>query len=169
MPEKLQRIFEYCVLSSRARQQRPALSTEERGRLERLRQQLPLPVPTLDDRDPYTTLSEPLNVEFTQPGGHFAAGVLRNVSAGGLAVEAAQPPPLSMSLLIHVHDRRNGVAYAFPGRVVSRVVRGTLGFSVEFQGVPSQTKIATQLSGVWPSTTPGAPGAPGDRKQRDSA
>lgn len=137
-------------------------------RLERLRQQLPLLVPTLDERDPYTVLSEPMPVEYAHAGARFSAGSLRNVSAGGLAIEAQQPPALGLPLQIHVHDKRNALAYAFPGRVVSRVVRGTQGFSVEFAGAPSQTRIAnaSKLSGVWPSTEPTPAG---ERKQRDSA
>jgi PilZ domain len=163
MADKLQRIFEYRTLLARADQ----LSADDRLRFDRLRQQLPLLVPTLDERDPYTVLSEPLPVEFAHAGARFSAGVLRNVSAGGLAIEAQQPPALGLPLQIHVHDKRSGLAYAFPGRVVSRVVRGTQGFSVEFAGAPSQTRLASasKPSGVWPSTEP----APGERKQRDSA
>jgi len=166
MADKLQRIFEYRALLGRANKRPPELTPDERGRLERLRAQLPLPVPTLDDRDPYTSLSEPIAVEFARPGGRFTVGVLRNVSAGGFAIDAGDPPPLGQALMIHVHDRPNGLAYAFPGRVVSRVVRGKLGFSVEFEGAPTQTRIATGLSGVWPSAEP-VPGT--GRKQRDSA
>jgi hypothetical protein len=166
--DKLQRIVEYRVLASRANRRPPELAADELGRFERLRQQLPLQVPTLDERDPYTSLGEPMPVEFAHAGGRFAVGVLRNVSAGGFAIEAPSPPPLGLSLIIHVHDRRNGLAYAFPGRVVSRVVRGTLGFSIEFEGAPSQTRIATGLSGVFRSADP-APAVPGPRKQRDSA
>ena len=148
MADKLQRIVEYRVLLGRANRRPPELTSDERGRFERLRQQLPLQVPTLDERDPYTSLAEPMAVEFAQAGGRFTVGVLRNVSAGGFAIEVAEPPPLGAPLILHVHDRRNGLAYAFPCRVMSRVVRGTQGFSVEFEGAPSQTRIATGLSGV---------------------
>jgi hypothetical protein len=165
MADKLQRILEYRVLLCRANKRPPELTPDERGRFERLRQQMPVQVPTLDERDPYTSLAEPIAVEFAQPGGHFTVGVLRNVSAGGFAIEAAAPPPLGQALIIHVHDRPNGLAYAFPGRVMSRVVRGKCGFSIEFAGAPTQTRIATGLSGVWPSAEP----MPGGRKQRDSA
>jgi hypothetical protein len=151
MADKLQRIFEYRGLLNRAQQRSSALTPDEQQRFERLRQQLPLPVPTLDERDPYTVMPEPLGVEFAHAGGRFVVGTLRNASAGGLAVATPEPPPLGLPLLIHVHDRRNSLAYSFPSRVVSRVLRGTPGFSAEFDGLPSQTRLAAQPSGVWPA------------------
>lgn len=169
MADKLQRIFEYRALLGKAHQRRPGLTAEEQQRLERLHQQLPQAVPTLDERDSYTVIAEPLAVEFAHAGGRFAGGALRNASAAGLAIATPEPPPLGLPLLIHVHDRRNSIAYAFPGRVVARVLRGVTGFSVEFEGVPSQTRLAAQPSGVWRATDPAGAevDTPANRRRRE--
>ena len=170
MTEKLQRIFEYRVLLSKAQKRQPELDASERQRLERLGQQLPLSVPPVDDRDPYTMLSEPLPVEFALEG-RFVSGVLHNASGGGLAIATSQPPALGQQLVIHVRDRKHAVVYAFPGRVVSRVLRGVASMSVGFEGVPNQTRIAAKSSGVWLAQQPEGDETPanGPRKQRDSA
>src|SRR5688572_16420969 len=116
MADKLQRIYEYRVLLSKAQKRQPELDADEQARLERLRQQLPLSVPPLDDRDPYTLLTEPLEVEFAREG-RFVSGTLRNASGGGLAIATADPPALGQQLAIHVRDRKHAVVYAFPARV----------------------------------------------------
>jgi hypothetical protein len=175
MAEKLKRIFEYRVLLSKTQKRQPDLDPDERLRLDRLGQQLPLTAPALDDRDPYTMLGEPLPVEFALEG-RFATGSLRNASGGGLAIATAQPPALGQPLVIHVQDRKRAVVYSFPGRVVSRVLSGTPGMSVAFDGVPNQTKIAASMSsGVWSAQNAQhaqvGDDARSDRpnKQRDSA
>lgn len=169
MADKLQRIFEYRALLNKAQHRKPGLSADEQQRFERLHQQLPQAAPTLDGRDSYTAITEPVAVEYAHAGGRFVAGVLRNASAGGLAIASPEPPPLGLPLLIHVHDRRNSIAYTFPCRVVSRVLRGVQGFSVEFEGVASQTRLAP--SGVWPATDPNATGIefPGASSRRRSS
>lgn len=169
MADKLQRIFEYRVLLSRAQKRQPDLDAQEQLRLERLRQQLPLSVPPLDDRDPYTLLTDGLAVEFAVEG-RFQTGTLRNASGGGLAIATADPPALGQPLVIHVQDRPHGIVWSFPARVVSRVVRGVAGMSVAFEGLPNQTRIA-KTSGVWvaPEIDATSEPAPGPRKQRDSA
>jgi hypothetical protein len=167
MADKLQRIFEYRVLLSKAQKRQPELDDAQQQRLERLRQQLPLTVPPLDDRDPYTLLPDPLEVEFAQDGRFFSAS-LRNASGGGLAIATDEPPALGQQLAIHVRDREHGVVYSFPARVVSRVVRGLPGMSVAFEGQPVQTRIAIKASGVW-GLSQEAAAESGPRKQRDSA
>jgi hypothetical protein len=167
MADKLQRIFEYRVLLSNAQERNLGLDPQDQTRLDRLRQQLPMTVPPLDDRDPYTILSEPMPVEFAV-GGRFHVGMLRNVSGGGLAIATSdEAPPLGHQLTIHVQDRAHALVYSFPARVVSRVVRGTTGMSVAFDGVPMLTRLTTKSSGVWSAQD--APTEPGPRKQRDSA
>jgi hypothetical protein len=127
-------------------------------------------VPPLDDRDPYTMLSEPLPIEFALEG-RFLTGMLRNASGGGLAIATEQPPALGQPLTIHVQDRKRAVVYSFPARVVSRVLSGVPGMSLAFEGVPIQTRIASKSSGVWSSeqseADDGTESRP--RKQRDSA
>jgi len=167
MGNKLQRIFEYRVLLSRAQKRQPELDAQEQLRLERLRQQLPLSVPPLDDRDPYTLLTDSLPVEFAVEG-RFGKGTLRNASGGGLAIATVDPPALGHPLAIHVQDRPHGLVYSFPARVVSRVVRGVAGMSVSFEGVPNQTRIA-KISGVWVAQEVDATSDSGPRKERDSA
>jgi hypothetical protein len=147
MADKLQRIFEYRVLLARARKRQPDLDAQEQSRLDRLHQQLPLSVPPLDERDPYTLLGQPLAAEFAVDG-RFLTGSLRNVSGGGLAIATTDPPALGQLLTIHVQDRPRAMVYSFPARVVSRVVRGVPAMSVAFEGVPIQTRIA-KSSGVW--------------------
>lgn len=169
MADKLQRIFEYRVLLSRAQKRQSELDAQEQLRMERLRQQLPLSVPPLDDRDPYTLLTDSLPVEFAVEG-RFLTGTLRNVSGGGLAIATVDPPALGQPLAIHVQDKSHGIVYSFPARVVSRVVRGVAGMSVAFEGVPNQTRIA-KTSGVWVAQEIDASeqSQSGPRKERDSA
>jgi hypothetical protein len=166
MADKLQRIYEYRVLLSRAEQRVPELDAHEQARLDRLRQQLPLSVPPLDERDPYTLLPEPLPVEFAVAG-RFTTGELRNASGGGLAVATAEEPPvLGQPLIVHVQDRAHALVYAFPSLVVSRVVRGIPSISVAFDGLPVLTRLASKSSGVWLAQ---GEEDQGPRKQRDSA
>lgn len=150
MGAKLERIFEYRMLFAKQRDLQIPLSAQEASRLERLRHELPDRVPSVDERDPYTALATPLPVQFVA-GGRFGAGLLRNASATGLAVITADPPELSQRLIVHVQDPASGVEYTFPGRVVSRVVRGVVSMGLSFEGVPSQTRLATRQSGVWRS------------------
>jgi hypothetical protein len=168
MADKLQRIFEYRVLLSKAQKRQP--EPDDQQRLERLGQLLPLAVPALDDRDPYTMLTEPLPIEFALEG-RFVTGTLRNASGGGLGITTAQPPALGQPLTIHVQDRKRAVVYSFPARVVSRVLSGVPGMSLAFEGVPIQTRIASKSSGVWSAEQPDVDDAAesGARKQRDSA
>ena len=162
MADKLQRIFEYRVLLSSADKRQPVGTSQDDARLQRLRQQLPLAVPPLDERDPYTLLSEPLTVEFGV-GERFVRGTLRNASGGGLAIATEEPPALGKQLVIHVQDRKRAVVYSFPASVVSRVLRGVCGMSVAFEGTPIQTRLAASSSGVWTAAD-----VPGDIKMPDA-
>jgi len=145
----------YCVcvdgLCFRPPTQR-ALRTRAQGswkqRLERLQRQLHPGVPTLDERDPYTLLTEPLPVEFAHAG-KFRMGNVVNAAADGLAVATSDPPALGQRISLHVHDRNKGSVYAFVGCVVSRVIAGTQGMSVALEGTPKQTRVASNSSGVW--------------------
>src|SRR5690348_313444 len=145
MADKLQRLFEYWVLRS----QPPGPDFEQvQQRIERLQRQLNPGVPTLDERDPYTLLTDPLPVEFAHAG-RFRVGSVVNAAADGLAVATTDPPALGQRISLHVHDRSKGAVYAFIGCVVSRVIAGTQGMSVALEGMPKQTRLATQSSGVW--------------------
>jgi hypothetical protein len=145
MADKLERLFEYWVLRS----QPPGPDFEQvQQRIERLQRQLNPGVPTLDERDPYTLLTDPLPVEFAHAG-RFRMGAVVNAAADGLAVATTDPPALGQRISLHVHDRSKGSVYAFIGCVVSRVIAGTQGMSVALEGLPKQTRLATQSSGVW--------------------
>src|SRR5689334_19116457 len=101
MADKLQRLFEYRAL----RAEPPAAHDEQAlARIEQLQRQLPQGVPALDERDPYTLLSEPLPVEFAHAG-RFRMGVVLNVAADGLAIATSDPPMLGQRISLHVHDR----------------------------------------------------------------
>ncbi len=150
MAEKLERIFEYRVLLSTARELGIPLSDEESARLDRLGQQLAPGVPPLDDRDPYTLLPEPMPAEYVHAG-RFQPCTVHNAAAGGLALVATEPPVLGQRLLLHVRDARRPLEYTFPARVVSRVVRGLSGMSVAFEGLPTQRPLVGRSSGVWPT------------------
>jgi len=148
MAEKLERIFEYRLLLSRARELGIPLSPEESVRLDRLGQQLPSGVPPLDDRDPYTLLAEPLPAELVS-NRRFRAATLRNASGAGLALVLNDPPALGERLLVHVRDLERPFEYTFPARVISRVVRGVCGMSVAFEGLPSRRDLGRRTSGVF--------------------
>lgn len=151
MGEKLDRIFEYRVLCSKERELQIPLSASESSRLERLRNQLPARVPSVDDRDPFTLLTTALPVQFVAPGGRFGTGTLRNASAAGLAVATSDPPELGQRLIVHVQEALHGIEYTFPCRVVARVVKGVTSMGLSFEGVPSQTRLGQRTSGVWRS------------------
>lgn len=150
MGDKLDRIFEYRVLLTKRDQLSIPLSDDEHVRLERLKSQLAAEVATLDDRDPFTMLATPLPAQFVIDG-QFKGGVLRNVSAGGLAVVTADPPELGRVLILHVSEPAHGIEYTFPCRVVSRVVSGVRSMGLAFDGVPTQTRVGGRRSGVWRS------------------
>jgi hypothetical protein len=143
MADKLERIFEYRVLLARA-----GLSTAERAQRDHLASHLPNVVPALDDRDPYTLLTQPLPAEVLDSDGIMPA-LLRNAAAAGFALSVSQPPALGRLLAVRVRDPRHPIEYTFPARVMSRVVRGLRGISVAFEGMPLQSPLVNRGSGVW--------------------
>lgn len=149
MGAKLERIFEFRVLHAKERDLQIPLTAQEEARLTRLQEQLPSRVPSVDDRDPFTLLTTPLPVNFTQAG-KFGSGTLRNASAGGLAVATVElPPELGQRVIVHVQETLHGLEYSFPCRVISRVVKGVMAMGLVFEGVPSQARIDGKRSGVW--------------------
>jgi hypothetical protein len=148
MAEKFERIFEYRVLLSKALELHIPLTGEQELRLRRLQQQLPQAVPALDDRDPYTLMPEPLHAEVVCAG-RFSGCTLRNASGAGLAMTMPEPPALGQRVLVHVRDPHHSMQYTFPARVVSRVIKGTSGMSVAFEGLPSQAPSTPRSSGVF--------------------
>jgi len=150
MGDKLDRIFEYRVLLTKRDELNIPLSASECARLERLKGQLATEVATLDDRDPFTMLATPLPAQFVIDG-QFKGGVVRNVSAAGLAVVTAEPPELGRALILHVSEPAHGIEYTFPCRVVSRVLSGVTSIGLAFEGVPTQTRVGGRRSGVWRS------------------
>lgn len=166
MAEKLERIFEYRVLLSKAHELQIPLSPHEKARLARLQQQLPSEVPALDDRDAYTLLATPLPAQYVC-GGRFGAGSVRNVSGGGLAIITSDPPELGQRLIVHVREVQHGIEYTFPCRIIARVLKGVPAIGVAFEGVPNLTRLGGHSSGVWrteePTTTANRPRVPGKR------
>lgn len=157
MGEKLERIYEYCVLDAKQREREVPLSGRDLARYAELRRQLPDHLPSWDERDAHTSLKNPLPVQFVA-GGRFGSGTLRNGSAVGFAIATEEDPPaLGQRLILHVQEPAQALEYTFPCRVVSRVVAGSLSMGVAFDGVPSQTRSLGRSSGVWhgsPSTRP---------------
>jgi hypothetical protein len=149
MGDKLERIFEYRVLYAKQRELQIPLTRLEQERYGELRSQLPDQVPSLDERDVYTLLKNPLPAQFVA-GGRFGSGTLRNGSALGLAISTTEEPPaLGQRLILHVQEPAQAIEYTFPCRVVSRVVKGAPSMGVVFDGVPSQTRSLGRTSGVW--------------------
>jgi hypothetical protein len=148
MSEKLDRILEYCDLESRLLHG-TGLSGSERARLERLRETLSTQVPSLDERDPYTLLSEALPAQVIT-GSAVVSGQLRNASAAGVALSVdATPPSLSLRTRVVARDVERGIEYVFAGIVVSRVVKGSYGMAVQLDTPPSKLRVGGR-SGVYP-------------------
>jgi PilZ domain len=150
MGAKLERIFEFRVLHEKKHALQIPLTRQEAIRLERLGQELPMRVPALDDRDPFTQLTTPLQVQFVAAG-RIGSGQLRHGSGAGFCIATPEPAELGHRVLVHVQEPVHGVEYTFPCRVVSRVVKGTTAMGVSFDGLPNQARIGTQSSGVWRS------------------
>jgi len=163
MADKLHRLFEYRALLST-----PGATAAETARLQRMRTQLQPGVPALDDRDPYTVLSEPVRVELGI-GGRFRTGHVCNAAADGLAIAVEDPPALEQRIHVHIYDRAGGHAYSAFGRVVARVVSGIQGISIALEGAPTQTRLLPRSSGVFRAsvdadeTKPSLPLGKGDR------
>jgi hypothetical protein len=148
MSEKLDRILEYCDLESRLLHG-TGLSGTERARLERLRETMSTQVPALDERDPYTLLSEVLPAQVIT-GSAVVTGQLRNASATGVALSVdAQPPGLSQRAKVVARDVERGLEYVFAGIVVSRVVKGAYGMALQLDTTPSKMRVGGR-SGVYP-------------------
>jgi len=166
MSEKLDRILEYCDLETRL-QHGTGLNGSERARLDRLREQMSAHVPSLDDRDPYTLLSEPLPAQVIT-GSRVVTGQLRNVSPAGIALAVDAPPPnLSERARVVVRDAQHGLEYAFVGTVVSRVVKGSFGMALQLENIPSKLRMGGR-SGVFPrgGVTEVSPAAPASTEKR---
>jgi hypothetical protein len=148
MSEKLDRILEYCDLETRLLHGTGLLGAE-RARLDRLRDQMSANVPSLDDRDPYTLLSEPLPAQVIT-GSRVITGQLRNVSAAGIALSVDAPPPnLSERARIVARDGQRGMEYVFVGVVVSRVMKGGFGMALQLESLPTMLRMGGR-SGVFP-------------------
>jgi len=148
MSEKLDRILEYCDLETRLLHG-TGLLNDERVRLEKLREQLSTQVPSLDERDSYTLLSEPLPAEVIT-GSSVVMAQLRNASATGVALSTDDlPPSLSQRAKVVARDVQRGLEYVFAGYVVSRVVKGSYGMALQLEGMPSRLRLGGG-SGVYP-------------------
>lgn len=148
MAGKLERIFEYRVLLAKQGDLQNPLTATEQARLERLAGQLPGGVPSADDRNPYTLLSTPLPVQYIV-GGRFGNGTARNATGDGMAIVAQNLPELGQRLILHVKQPQLGTEYTFPGRVISRVVKGVTSMGVAFDGLPTQHQARGRASGVF--------------------
>jgi hypothetical protein len=148
MSEKLDRILEFSDLEGRLLHG-TGLSASERARLERLRESHTTQVPSLDERDPYTLLGEPLPAQVITSSS-VVTGVLRNASGAGIALSVDSPPPgLGQQAKVVARDVERGLEYAFTGIVVSRVVKGGYSMALQLEGMPSRLRIGGR-SGVYP-------------------
>lgn len=148
MSEKLDRIVEYCDLTTRLLHGTGLLS-EERAHLERLRDQLSSQVPTLDDRDTFTVLAEPLPAEVITSSSVITAR-LRNASPAGVALAMDAPPPsLSERATVVARDADCGLEYVFAGYVVARVMKGVYGMALQLESTPTRQRVGGR-SGVFP-------------------
>ena len=145
MSYRLEWIFQYRVLLSKATELHIALTPAEHSRLERLRAQLPSDVPELDSHAD-SHLPEPLRAEYIQAG-RFHAGRVCNASGGGMAVLTAEPPDGGQHIQLHVWDPSHSVEYIFPVRVVGRISSEATGMRVVFEGLPAQRLVMTPALG----------------------
>ncbi|MGD8858748.1 MAG: hypothetical protein PVI30_01980 [Myxococcales bacterium] len=148
MADKLQRIFEYRVLLSRAREHQIPLTEQEQARLSRLEHQLGSGVPSVDDRDPFTMLPRPQRADYVHAG-RFGVGEIRNATRDGLAITTDEPPPLGQRVIVHVGDAERPIEYTFPARVIVRVLRGEPAMGLAFDGMPTQNRAGARQSGVF--------------------
>jgi hypothetical protein len=149
MGDTLARVYEYRVLYAKHRDVQIPLTEDEQTRFGMLRRELPTHVPNADERDAFTLLEEPAPAQFVVAG-NLQSGILRNASAIGFAIETIDDPPkLGQRLVVHVQDPDRGVEYTFPVRVIARIVAGSPSMSVVFDGVPSETRVRPQVSGVY--------------------
>jgi len=145
--EKLERIYELRMLLARQGELQIPLTDVDAARLARLQRALGHQIPSVDERDSETWLPIPIPLQFTAQGA-YGAGLLRNVSGGGMAVITSEPPALGQQLIVRIEDQAHSVEYVFPCRVLSRVVKGLSTMGLAFEGVPSQTRL-NRHSGVW--------------------
>jgi hypothetical protein len=148
MSEKLDRILEYCDLVIQVGSG-AVMESAAVARLERLRGQLSAPVPSLDERDPYTLLAQPLAAEVVV-GSTVVTAELRNASATGIALAMdGLPPGLGERVTVTARDVQRGIEYAFTGTVMSRVVKGGYAMSLAFAVAPAKVRLGGR-SGVFP-------------------
>lgn len=151
--EQLDGIYEIRMLLAREGELQIPLNDVEAARLARLERAFGRRVPSLDERDAATWLSTPIPVQFTAQG-TYGSGMVRNLSGGGMAIVTAEPSALGSRLVLRIADQSHGVEYVFPGRVISRVVKGLTAMGVAFEGVPSQARLGSRTSGVWRPEAP---------------
>ncbi len=143
MVHLLDLIHEYQLLKSREEHLGLPLDDEERVRLVGLSRLLHADEVGPDRR--MIRLPSPLPVQFTVPGG-FGGGALRNISAGGMAVSVARPPPIGMRTIIRIAESAFGTEYVFPARVVwTSLLDRCMGLA--FDGVP--LKASSKLDASW--------------------
>ncbi|MDD9971190.1 MAG: PilZ domain-containing protein [Myxococcales bacterium] len=159
MQDGLQCIYEYRLLVGKRDALAIPLTESESERLQLLEAALPAGIPTVDERNRATRLSAPLPVRLMFRG-QLVVGSLRNASRQGLAMALDEPPGLGEVGVVHVSEPLHGIDYSFPGRVVARVLRGTIAIGWAFVGVPSQVRQGNRSSGVWHSEDKAASLAP---------
>lgn len=148
MADKLERLYEYRTLVAKREQLRLPLSPDETARAERLSGRVRQGVPQVDEADPYTLVPQPWQVHVAH-GGQSVEGTVPNASGDGMAIQTSNPPPLGSEVVLTVRHPRHGIEYAFPGRVVWRVVQGGPAFGVAFAGAPTESSLGGRRSGVY--------------------
>lgn len=148
MSYKLEWIFQYRRLLSKATELGMSLTADEQRRLQRLQGQLPGAVPECDEADGETFLPEPLRAQFVW-GARFHNGQVCNASAEGMALTVEHAPEVGQLLQLHVWDPAQSVDYTFPSRVVSVESRGEGSvLRVAFEGAPGSVCVGVGSEAV---------------------
>lgn len=150
MSYRLEWIFQYRLLLSKATELHIALSPAEQARLQRLRAQLSGQLPEPGGTAAQTGLLQaPLPAQYVHCGRFHSASV-RSATGGGLVLHTEQPPPAGQHLQLHVWDPSHSTEYTFPVRVIDRAGNG---IRVGFEGLPVQTSLMSSQLGLRPSAS----------------
>jgi len=146
----LEMIYEYQLLSSKERHLDIPLDDDERVRRMGLHRLLMGEVPDARRRR-LARVALPMRVQFTRAGG-FELGEIRDLGGGGVCVQTSAPQDPGTRVVLRVEAPDDGVEYVFPCRVVWRSSHGPRRMGLAFDGVPHQSELYGDESGVWRRT-----------------
>jgi len=146
----LEMIYAYQLLTSKERHLDIPLDAGERARRMGLHRLLMGERPDPRRRG-HARVKLPMRVQFTRPGG-FEHGEIRDLSGGGVCVQTSAPQEPGTRVVLRIEAPRDGVEYVFPCRVVWRSTHGPRRMGLAFDGVPHQSDLYGDESGVWRRT-----------------